>query len=36
MEAWGMWSSFTQVYLKLLPGVNTSTVEAQFPAWGEK
>ena len=36
MNAWGMMSSSTQVFLKLLPGVEPAAVEAQFPAWGMK
>ena len=36
MEAWGMWSSETQVFLKLLPGVERATVEDRLTAWGKK
>ena len=36
MNAWGMWNAFTQVFVKLLPGVEPAAVEAQFPAWIEK
>ncbi len=36
MNAWGMWNSSTQLFVKLAPGVEPETVEAQFPAWMEK
>jgi ABC-type antimicrobial peptide transport system permease subunit len=36
LNFWGIWSNTTQVYVKLLPGVDPATVEAQFPAWEEK
>ena len=35
-DAWGLWNHTTQVFVKLFPGVETATVEAQFPAWAEK
>jgi len=36
LNAWGMWDSRTQVFVKTLPGVKPATLEAQFPAWAEK
>ncbi len=36
MGAWGMWNSSTQVFVKLMPGVDPVAVESQFPAWVEK
>jgi len=36
MEAWGMWDSRVQVFMKTFPGVEAATIEAQFPAWAEK
>jgi ABC-type antimicrobial peptide transport system permease subunit len=36
MNAWGMWNGFTQVYLKLFPGVDPATVEAQLLALANK
>ena len=32
MEAWGMWNTDAQLFVKLFPGVDPKSVEAQFPA----
>ena len=36
MSAWGMWSNSTQVFVKLIPGVEIAGVEKQLTALGEK
>jgi ABC-type antimicrobial peptide transport system permease subunit len=36
MKSWGMWSSTTQVYVKLLPGVEQAAVEKRFEAFSVK
>ncbi len=36
MDAWGLWTSSAQVYVKLTQGVSLQAVEDQFPVWVDK